>query len=1725
MGNLANTFLQAVNIATQAQINRREADITVEAIILSFDQKDTSKYTIRINGQGTPSAARGAAGYHADDRVWVTIPRGDYSNEGQIIGLVGSISADSIVARSDEDTYECVTPNMASLGTGVGYTLDASHLSKVLWNGSDDLPLESGIGEDIDNAIDDSEGKFEITTNISSNLTYGSEKNFGIRCVFGSIELVLDINDLQGNPYCLMNEPQRKFFIQNNLHDKLSKIEIFANGLVNNDIVTFNSFGFFGVRDVDQKDGLEASLNLVIGTGDTETTVKISEDVYPHILATDETDLIFEAKLRQNGILVEEPMLSNNYSYKWYLETVKGSNNWLRALTTETITSLLEATPQEEDWEINSEGVIISYKGSEKIICLPVGTIGEKEIKVIGNGTNSIFKATFGKTIEAVIIPVGVYAIIADHAFDNLGAAAVFYYNDVDTDDKPKLNGHRIIQNSWFFSIIDKANRFKISKNAFFMPESRVCCEVEPLNGENTRAAKTEEGLVINKDSKYAIKQKSSGVRGPKKDDEIANRWYEDLSFTAIENEVQTDKAPNVSPDKLIYYWVKDSEVQRGKNGNSITVQLSESSVQNWSADVYNANNFFIAKGEWAVVARANAVEFPEQENGLAISVTGQQVYLIGSDGKWSGSDIPTQPLTAYVYKKDSNDNPVPIYIDADNPNLFYCWTISAGSESTNTGEETDNNTFLLRAINPTEQSTAFNVKGIFFNGYNNNEVKCRCLYFDQESAVNYKELRVIPTDSYEIEEDDEIATSCIYYVESKKAYYHYNPDFTKIEWGEDNRYFDGVTTLEFSFLKTGAPGTNGTNYVCRFVFGGKYLDYIYQNELPETLEVNNIEVRNVATGVAVKLATIKFYNQNGEIETQSQLQESVYLKAECYSADNKSVWYGYLPIITITSDLKLKEPSSCPCITFTAAGKVAENIPLTFTTSDVVTSVKMAEIEAFQYLNASFTENGKTVTVTIAENFKEFKGDTTYNIVIINDSLKIPILLLNNRFEYVAINNWDGQSISLDENNNTILSPTAGFGKKEEDESFTGVMLGDILPNKEIAEVSVLPSIDNDVIIANKIYNIQNTEDYYFLKSTSDNAYEFAKMLHPPELQGIIGLNHGERTFSLDASNGSAWFKGHVEATSGKIGNVEIDAVASQINNRNLIMESNIIYTSTDYMIANYIPSTPLESGKTYTITICAAIHSSNIKKMKAIVSAGYQNIAEFSFSESDVDKGKIMSYTFTAKYYTDRSPEIDLDNANIALYKFGSEDSAERTSSATIYWIKVEEGRAAGSTWTAAPEDGQNDNLIENTALQFVECSAVNSSTREISILNSSVKDSNISAIIFGTYPAGTYTLNMHTRITDIWKYKQRLIISTLPEDEKEAESEQDREEDGFFIKNETYNNENYVGGEGYFTQKTLPWTFTVASSFTLGVVILTEYRDSSENQSNPKFQNIKLESGPQMTIWSNPDDARQRSNVNTSSYSWRFSPTDGMFMWNGKQGTGETGKNEDGTYKDPGLAFKIKDGLLYMRGNGEFTGKITANEGEIAGWGIAKNDSGGQLIACRDSNGNILEPTWANFSGASNRIGLFTNCPEALTQSIVGAPSDKNNWRIVAGSHFGVDAKGNLYASAGKIACLEIDSSSLFIGSSLNSDSYAYNGTYISSTGINCTEGVFQKSMILADSPNKASQGLILDYVDHTSDDIGSGFIVLTREGIHRIHRITYEILNSITWMKLFELKNTV
>ena len=592
----------------------------------------------------------------------------------------------------------------------------------------------------------------------------------------------------------------------------------------------------------------------------------------------------------------------------------------------------------------------------------------------------------------------------------------------------------RIIPSDWFSTIEGAPNQLKVSAAALFMPSSWIWCEVVDEKGNKV---KTVEGWIDNADKSYDLQL----IAPTPKPDEKTGKFSSELTIK------QTTKAQNNKdfinpPTGLVYKWFKDGvemvdEEQEDKppiRTSSITIFAEN---HEYRCEVYTTNNFLV------FIETHKSVFIPDvptmEQNSVII--TGQTVYLCKANGEFIGQ---MSPLKAWFYKEGA------LVAGEDLTKYFFKWDLP----------DDDDKTMLKVATPINQQEITFNTKQYLLNEYTNNTVSVSVSDSSGETIAS--------------------------------------------------------TSVEIAFLKNSQPGTNGTDIVCIFEktvnSQTQSIDY-YQIKEGSAIPANTLSVKvfRPSTGGSPDIGSISIVNilnpaEELNLAENIEISKPTCLKATCVSEDEKSTWYAYLPIVICSSDpsstasFKLVEPSAAPYVQFSSGGNVAEDMPKTFTYTqgnDAVT----ATIDS-KYLNVIKKDNAyNAIILQVKEDNAVFRGDEILPIVNLTHptkgTIQIPILLLTNRFEYAAINGWDGTSIKLDEENNTVLAPMAGFGKKEEDNSFTGVVLGNI---------------------------------------TSDSNED--------TFQGLIGMYQSERTFSLNANDGSAWFKGHIEATSGNIGAVAIDAV-----------------------------------------------------------------------------------------------------------------------------------------------------------------------------------------------------------------------------------------------------------------------------------------------------------------------------------------------------------------------------------------------------------------------------------------------------------------------------------------------------------------------------------------------------------------------------------------------------
>lgn len=166
-----------------------------------------------------------------------------------------------------------------------------------------------------------------------------------------------------------------------------------------------------------------------------------------------------------------------------------------------------------------------------------------------------------------------------------------------------------------------------------------------------------------------------------------------------------------------------------------------------------------------------------------------------------------------------------------------------------------------------------------------------------------------------------------------------------------------------------------------------------------------------------------------------------------------------------------------------------------------------------------------------------KYNGDCVNNTVLcqvtrgttIIAKIAVPIHFYLNRYQLSHLNDWDGNSIKLKEDEGFILAPQIGAGKKESDNSFTGVVMGQVQEGG------------------------RTTKDV-----------------------GLLGYSHGIRSFFLDSQTGGAIF--------GKNrGKITIDPTSDQamIYSSNFWKEYDQKGFPTGYTSSNYYINPQTDKGQ----------------------------------------------------------------------------------------------------------------------------------------------------------------------------------------------------------------------------------------------------------------------------------------------------------------------------------------------------------------------------------------------------------------------------------------------------------------------------------------------------------------------------------------------------------------
>ena len=175
--------------------------------------------------------------------------------------------------------------------------------------------------------------------------------------------------------------------------------------------------------------------------------------------------------------------------------------------------------------------------------------------------------------------------------------------------------------------------------------------------------------------------------------------------------------------------------------------------------------------------------------------------------------------------------------------------------------------------------------------------------------------------------------------------------------------------------------------------------------------------------------------------------------------------------------------------------------------------------------------------------------GEDVEYYELIKDVLWIqPLLITNSNYDYSVLNEWDG-SLTTDEGNGTIMGTMIGAGRKNEDNTFSGILMGDVKDAGDISDGNCIP-----VSLLSEEDFYKDTYYYKLDNGTLVQAHTYDKDQQYYTLRvatGLYGFQNGEISFSLK-DNGIATFG---KSTRGQI---IIDGNESTIVSKGYLTDGN---------------------------------------------------------------------------------------------------------------------------------------------------------------------------------------------------------------------------------------------------------------------------------------------------------------------------------------------------------------------------------------------------------------------------------------------------------------------------------------------------------------------------------------------------------------------------------------
>ena len=408
----------------------------------------------------------------------------------------------------------------------------------------------------------------------------------------------------------------------------------------------------------------------------------------------------------------------------------------------------------------------------------------------------------------------------------------------------------------------------------------------------------------------------------------------------------------------------------------------------------------------------------------------------------------------------------------------------------------------------------SYNIQNKYYYNYKNNDI---------ELKIQYKEINLFAKTNLMFTKQGETGTNGTSFVcrivPNTNSVTPQYPVLNMIQKSDDGKYISGYFNFGAEqFLITTSPSTRAP-FKVQVYREGELVFEGSENLLESNEPVVNVTweiLKNKYKNNVEDASDLTINENNGTINYTGQAHDEQICGAniiKCtvhYQKDNDNqILITTLPIIiSYVEDsnyrIYLKDYSGFNYVQYTSDGTTPKYDNTNPFEIEIYNNSALVENDTYEWSKGgryfSFADsayldsndlihlNSSIYTDKLNANQRNFKPIANYHGICVNNTvickcgnygtIYIPIHFYLNRYGLSQLNDWDGNSISIDEDGGFILSPQMGAGKKNNKNQFTGVLMGEVQESN---------------------------------KTQSET--------------GLFGFHDGKRSFTLDAEDGHAIF------------------------------------------------------------------------------------------------------------------------------------------------------------------------------------------------------------------------------------------------------------------------------------------------------------------------------------------------------------------------------------------------------------------------------------------------------------------------------------------------------------------------------------------------------------------------------------------------------------------------